>query len=63
MISDLLVVLQTYKSSGSIERGAKFYNEYSEVSDFFLKIREIVLRKKKPRRLDLNNNLMRYTES
>lgn len=36
LIRDLLVVLQTYKSSGCLERGAKFYSEYSEVSDFYL---------------------------
>ena len=42
LIKKLLIVLQTYKSSGCIERGAKFYNSYSEVSDFFLKIRGIV---------------------
>jgi len=46
LISDLLIVLQTYKSSGAFERGKKFYDEYSEVNDFFLKIREIVLRNK-----------------
>lgn len=63
LIKSLLMVLQTYKSSGCIERGAKFYNEYSEVSEFFLKVREIVQRKKKPRRLDGNNNLFRYSES
>lgn len=63
LIRDLLIVLQTFKSSGCVERGAKFYNEYSEVSDHFLKIRNIVLAKKKPRRLDLNNNLVRYTEN
>jgi hypothetical protein len=62
LITKLLLVLQTYKSSGSVERGKKFYDEYSEVSDFFLKIREIVLRNKKPRRLELNNNLVRYNE-
>jgi dipeptidyl-peptidase-3 len=62
LISKLLVVLQTYKSSGCVERGKKFYDEYSEVPDFFLKIREIVLRNKKPRRLELNNNLVRYNE-
>ena len=36
LIRQLLVVLQTYKSSGAEERGRKFYDEYSEVSDFFL---------------------------
>jgi len=62
LISQLLVVLQTYKSSGCLERGKKFYDEYSEVNDFFLKIRDIVLRNKKPRRLELNNNLVRYND-
>ena len=58
-----MIVLQTYKSSGASERGEKFYNEYSEVSELFLRIREIVQKNKKPRRLELNNNLMRYSES
>jgi len=62
LIKDLLVVLQTYKSSGCVERGEKFYNEYSAVSDFFLEIRAIVLERRKPRRLDVNNNLVRYSE-
>ena len=36
LIKSLLIVLQTYKSSGCNERGNKWYNSYSEVSDFFL---------------------------
>ena len=28
----------------------------------FLKIRDIVIEKKKPRRIELNNNLVRYSE-
>ena len=36
LIKDLLIVLQTYKSSGAFERGKKFYDEYSAVSDYFL---------------------------
>jgi len=62
LIRQLLIVLQTYKSSGNSERGEKFYNDYSEVSDFFLKVREIVQKKKKPRRIELNNNLVRYND-
>ena len=61
-ITSLLMVLQTYKTSGANERAAKFYAEYSEVSDFFLKVRDIVVKKKKPRRIELNNNLVRYNE-
>ena len=62
LIRQLLMVLQTYKSSGAAERGTKWYNDYSAVGDMFLKIREIVVAKKKPRRLDLNNNLVRFSE-
>jgi hypothetical protein len=62
LITQLLMVLQTYKASGCVERGEKWYNEYSEVSEFFLKIREIVQKNKKPRRVELNNNLQRYSE-
>jgi len=58
-----LVVLQTYKSSGNNTRGQKWYEEYSAVSDYFLKVREIVIAKKKPRRLELNNNLIRHSET
>lgn len=29
MISDFLIILQTYKSSGAVDRGEKFYNHYS----------------------------------
>ena len=54
--------MQTYKSSGCDSRGKKFYAEYSAVSDFFLKVRAIVIKKKKPRRIELNNNLTRYAE-
>jgi len=63
LIKQLLMVLQTYKSTGAAERGKKFYDEYSEVSEFFLKVREIVIKKKKPRRVDVNNNLVRYAEN
>lgn len=63
LIKDLLIVLQTYKSTGAAELGKKFYDEYSEVSEFFLRVREIVIKKKKPRRVDVNNNLVRYSEN
>lgn len=62
LIKKLLLVIQTYKSSGAADRGLKFYNEYSAVSDFFLEVRDIVIKKKKPRRIELNNNLVRYSE-
>ena len=63
LIKKLLLVLQTYKSSGATERARNFYSEYSAVSDTFLKIREIVQSGRKPGRLWLYNNVMRYSES
>ncbi len=62
MIKDFLVILQTYKSTGAIDRASKFWGHHSKVEGFFLAIREIVLDKKKPRRLELNNNLVRYSQ-
>lgn len=62
LIREFLIILQTFKSSGAVDRANKFYEHYSTVNDFFLKIRKIVVEKKKPRRLELNNNLVRYNE-
>lgn len=46
-----------------MERASQFYSKYSEVDEFFLKVRELVISKKKPRRIELNNNLVRYNEN
>mmetsp|Transcript_5357 Transcript_5357/g.4936 ORF Transcript_5357/g.4936 Transcript_5357/m.4936 type:complete len:117 (+) Transcript_5357:208-558(+) len=62
LISKFLVILQTFKTSGAVDRANKFYAHHSEVNEFFLKVRNIVLDKKKPRRIELNNNLVRYDE-
>jgi len=62
LITQLLLVIQTYKSSGASDRAKKFYAEYSEVSDFFLKVRDLVFKNKKPRRIEVFNNLTRYNE-
>ena len=62
LIKTFLNILQTYKSTGAIDRATKFWSHYSKVEGFFLDIRDIVIEKKKPRRLELNNNLMRYNE-
>jgi dipeptidyl-peptidase III len=62
IIRKFLLILQTYKSSGCLERAAKFYAHYSTVEGDFMKIRDIVIANKKPRRLELNSNLVRYNE-
>ena len=63
LIRKFLIILQTYKSSGAVDLATKFYAEYSYVDEFFLKVRELVIAKKKPRRIELNNNLVRYNEA
>ncbi len=60
LIKEFLIILQTYKSSGAVERATNFYNKYSNVDEFFLKVRSLVISRKKPRRIELNNNLVRY---
>ena len=63
MIKDFLMILQTYKSSGAVDRAVAFYAHYSKVEGIFLQIRDIVIEKKKPRRIELNNNLVRYNSA
>jgi len=52
-LAKFLLELQVYKTTGDIEKGLKFYNDYSKVDEEFLKLREITLLHKKPRRLEL----------
>ena len=62
LIKRFLIILQTYKSTGAIDRAEKFWAHYSQVDEFFLKVREIVIDKKKPRRIELNNELIRHSQ-
>jgi hypothetical protein len=36
LITEFLIILQTYKSSGAADRATKFYEKYSAVDDYFL---------------------------
>ena len=63
LITKFLLILQTYKSSGAAVRGKAFYDHHSKVDGIFLQIRDIVVEQKKPRRVELNNNLVRYNSS
>eukprot|EP00357_Protocruzia_adherens_P016775 CAMPEP_0114997242 /NCGR_PEP_ID=MMETSP0216-20121206/14785_1 /TAXON_ID=223996 /ORGANISM="Protocruzia adherens, Strain Boccale" /LENGTH=708 /DNA_ID=CAMNT_0002361591 /DNA_START=1606 /DNA_END=3732 /DNA_ORIENTATION=- len=62
-VGKFLTKLQVYKSSGDSETGLKMYQDYSQVDEFFLKIRNIVLRHKLPRRLELQPHLSKESES
>jgi len=50
-IGDFLVKLQVYKSTADVENGTKMYGDLSQVDEEFLAVRDIVLAKKKPRRV------------
>jgi len=50
-VGDFLKRLQVYKSTADTEGGIAWYSEYVKVSGEFLSLREIVLAKKKPRRV------------
>jgi dipeptidyl-peptidase-3 len=62
MIRYFLVCLQTYKSSGAVDRAKKFYDKYSDVPEWMAKINEIVKKNRKAPYLrsfiqsKLNNN-------
>lgn len=62
LIKEFLIILQTYKSSGAVERAQKMYAHYSKVDGDFLKMRDLVIANKKPRRVEVQTNLMRYNE-
>jgi len=57
-LSDFLHKLHVYKSIGDYESAEKFFNHYSKVDETMLKIREIVIANKVPRRLELQPNLL-----
>lgn len=57
-ISDFLHKLHVYKSMGDYDEGKKFFDHYSQVDETMLKVREIVVARKKPRRLELQPNLV-----
>jgi len=56
-LSDFLGKLHSYKSLGDYETAKKFFDHYSEVDEEMLKVREIVIANKLPRRLELQPNL------
>jgi len=61
-ISDFLHKLHVYKSMGDFEEAKKFFDHYSTVDDTMLKVRDIVIAKKKPRRIELQPNLALGTD-
>jgi dipeptidyl-peptidase-3 len=52
-LSDFLHKLHVLKSIGDFESAETFFNHYSTVDETMLKVREIVIANKVPRRLEL----------
>jgi len=50
-VGDFLLKLQVYKSLGDVENGTKLYNQYSEVTEEMVGLREIVMARKEPRKI------------
>lgn len=61
LIGELLNILQVYKSAGAVDRAQKLYDDYSSVSDMFLKYRDIVISKRRPGSLRSYPNLVLNT--
>jgi dipeptidyl-peptidase III len=56
-LSVFLHKLHVYKSMGDFETAEKFFGHYSQVDEEMLKCREIVIARKKPRRLENQPNV------
>ena len=60
-LSEFLHKLHVYKSIGDYETAEKFFNHYSQVDETMLKVRDIIVANKQPRRLELQPNLKLVT--
>lgn len=57
LVEEFLMLLQVYKTTGDIVNGRAFFEKYSQVDEEMLKVRQIVIENKLPRRLECNMNL------
>lgn len=61
-IGDFLFRLQVFKSTADVNEGKKLYEHYSKVNEEYIKMREVVMNRKQPRRIfvqshtELNTN-------
>ena len=55
-VFNIFVFLQTYKTTADFDEGKKMYGGYSNVGEKFLKLRNIVLERKQPRRMLVQAN-------
>ena len=57
-LKNFLLKLNVYKATADYENGVKMYEGYSVVSPFFLELRDIIITNKKPRRTELQGNIL-----
>lgn len=57
LVSKIVMVLHINKCTADYKRAKEFYDHYSNVSEKFLKIRDICFKREKPFRLELYHNL------
>lgn len=58
LTKEILLKIQVYKSTADVNAARDFYNEYSAVSEEFLKIRKIVIANWAPQRVTGSHNLI-----
>ncbi|PAA77353.1 hypothetical protein BOX15_Mlig003174g5, partial [Macrostomum lignano] len=56
-IGEFLKRLQSFKSTCSVEAGREFFESYSTVDAYFQRLRDIVIARRKPRRVFIQANL------
>jgi dipeptidyl-peptidase III len=61
-LSDFLHKLHVYKSIGDYDAAEKFFDSYSQVNEELMRVREIVLANKVPRRIELQPNIVLDSE-
>jgi dipeptidyl-peptidase-3 len=57
LVGKLLHIMQVYKSAGAVDRAKKFYDQYSQVPEQMLKVRELMKKKKRASSLALYSNI------
>jgi dipeptidyl-peptidase-3 len=56
-LKKFLIKLNVYKATADLENATNMYGKYSEVNDFFLSLRDIVLANKSERGLEVKGNI------
>ena len=58
LVARIFTSLHIWKATGDYQEAKEFYEKYSNVNEFFLKIRKISVENEIPRRLELYHNLI-----